>query len=192
MSDEKLVKIELMTQLLSEREVMLNESQKFKAIELYNQLRSKVIKIYDNYWDSKYWKRESEQIDRKIYRAWSAFLWITFFLLIVYFSKTSFKEIQFVIGFLQVLIATYFVSLLAKLNSMKLFASHTSQVKLQEAETIETNLKFFGETYENSISVLNLINEIKTDDSTPFHEIEDRLTVLEIKEDIAKFVLQTY
>ena len=39
---------------------------------------------------------------------------------------------------------------------------------------------------------INLINEIKTDDSTPFHEIEDRLTVLEIKEDIAKFVLQTY
>lgn len=192
MSNENSEQIELMTQILGEREASLSESQKIKTVELYNQLRLKVVKIYRNHFEANYWKREAEQSEKKTFELWKAFFWISAFLFLAFYLKLQDDAFMVAIGFVQLLVTTFFVTRIAKLYSMKAVASHSSELMLREASEIESELKFFGESYEYSDPILKFINEIKKDGSMPFHEHVDVLAILEIKVEIAKHVSWGY
>ena len=54
MNSENTELIEQTTKILYEYEALLSDAQKIKTIELYNQLRSKIVKIYSKYFEAKY------------------------------------------------------------------------------------------------------------------------------------------
>jgi hypothetical protein len=63
---------------------------------------------------------------------------------------------------------------------------------LREASEIESQLQFFGESYEYSEPILKFVKEIKKNGNMPFHEHADALAILEIKAEIAKHVSWNY
>jgi hypothetical protein len=192
MTQQENERMSFLTEHLAERETMLSDVQKIKYIELYESLRANVVSIYNLLFDANFQMREAEKHEKKSKGYWSFFFTSTVFMGFLFYFNQANDAWSVGIAFAQLLLTSYFLLLISESNHEKSLAFQSYQLLTSKASRIENNLKFYGERYESSKFVKKFIDEIKANQSMPFHEFEDATDILEIKSEIAEFVWLKY